>query len=297
MIENNDHTICDNITNVNENVTDVVTEETAAKSDNFGKKVAIGTGVGILLGVGTAAAAHHFSGETVPDEDVVVESEVKVAESVNDNMSFSEAFEAARDEVGPGGVFHWHGNSYSTYSESEWNSMSEEERADYGERVKPEVQGDKNLTSQHTEHHTTTTVEHHHVTASHHHDNEDQIITVKPEDPDVELIGVEDEVLADGSVVTVGAATVNGHNVVVVDVDHDTVFDVAYVDANDNGTIDRGETIDISDSHLTVNEFSHIGGSHTAMETHHEDLASNDVNTGYDDNGMPDYMNDADVLV
>jgi len=37
------------------------------------------------------------------------------ATSVNDEMSFNEAFAAARAEVGPGGVFEWHGHSYNTY--------------------------------------------------------------------------------------------------------------------------------------------------------------------------------------
>lgn len=34
---------------------------------------------------------------------------------VPENLSFHEAFEAARKELGPGGSFIWHGNVYSTY--------------------------------------------------------------------------------------------------------------------------------------------------------------------------------------
>ncbi len=37
------------------------------------------------------------------------------ASSPDDDMSFSEAFAAAREEVGPGGVFMWHGNAYNTF--------------------------------------------------------------------------------------------------------------------------------------------------------------------------------------
>lgn len=37
------------------------------------------------------------------------------ASSPNDDMSFSDAFASAREEVGPGGVFMWHGNAYNTF--------------------------------------------------------------------------------------------------------------------------------------------------------------------------------------
>jgi len=35
--------------------------------------------------------------------------------AVNDEMSFSEAFASAREELGPGGVFSWHGQDYGTF--------------------------------------------------------------------------------------------------------------------------------------------------------------------------------------
>ncbi len=39
--------------------------------------------------------------------------------TVNDNMSFAEAFAAARAELGPGGVFEWHGQLYGTFYATE----------------------------------------------------------------------------------------------------------------------------------------------------------------------------------
>lgn len=39
--------------------------------------------------------------------------------SVNDEMSFSEAFANAREELGPGGVFEWNGQTYGTFYEDE----------------------------------------------------------------------------------------------------------------------------------------------------------------------------------
>ena len=56
---------------------------------------------------------------------------MEVAEGVSDDMSFSEAFATARAEVGPGGMFYWHGHGYGTYYETEWNAMSADERDDY----------------------------------------------------------------------------------------------------------------------------------------------------------------------
>jgi len=46
-------------------------------------------------------------------------STAPVATSVNDEMSFSEAFANAREELGPGGVFEWNGQLYGTFYEDE----------------------------------------------------------------------------------------------------------------------------------------------------------------------------------
>lgn len=57
--------------------------------------------------------------------------DMDVATGVDDSMSFSQAFAAARHEVGPGGLFVWHGNTYGTYYANEWNAMSPEEHDQY----------------------------------------------------------------------------------------------------------------------------------------------------------------------
>lgn len=57
--------------------------------------------------------------------------DMDVATSVDDSMSFSEAFAAARHEVGPGGLFVWHGHTYGTYYANEWNAMTPEEHDQY----------------------------------------------------------------------------------------------------------------------------------------------------------------------
>lgn len=63
---------------------------------------------------------------------------VEVAE-VSDSQSFSEAFASAREQVGPGGVFHWRGGIYNTYTKEEWNGMTESQKDDFAELIKPEI--------------------------------------------------------------------------------------------------------------------------------------------------------------
>jgi hypothetical protein len=67
-------------------------------------------------------------------EQVVVEPTVEAVEepfgervllshATSDDMSFSEAFAAARAEVGANGVFEWRGGYYGTYYAEEWAEM------------------------------------------------------------------------------------------------------------------------------------------------------------------------------
>jgi hypothetical protein len=60
---------------------------------------------------------------------------LSVSHNVSDDMSFSDAFANAREDVGPGGMFYWHGKPYGTYYENEWNSMSDDQHADYWDAV------------------------------------------------------------------------------------------------------------------------------------------------------------------
>jgi hypothetical protein len=68
------------------------------------------------------------SAEPAPDFDG---SAIPVADGVTDDMSFNEAFTAAREETGAGGYFHWHGKWYGTYNEDEWSNLSPEYQSAY----------------------------------------------------------------------------------------------------------------------------------------------------------------------
>ena len=64
-----------------------------------------------------------------------IPKDIDVAGKVSDSMSFDHAFSAARDEVGMGGVFSWHGHWYHTFEKEEWTSLSLEQRQQYAEQI------------------------------------------------------------------------------------------------------------------------------------------------------------------
>lgn len=79
---------------------------------------------------------------TQPEQPTVVEHHTYVhhvhpqthtayLKEVGSDLSFSEAFEAAREDVGPGGIFVWQGKVYSTYYAEEWEAMTPTERAEF----------------------------------------------------------------------------------------------------------------------------------------------------------------------
>ena len=64
---------------------------------------------------------------------------------VNQEMPFKEAFDIARAQVGPGGIFEWHGQWYNTYTSEEWTGMTPEIREDYVSLVQPFIESDGQL--------------------------------------------------------------------------------------------------------------------------------------------------------
>lgn len=68
-----------------------------------------------------------------PSVPVVIHDVAPEAHGVRDDMSFSQAFATARQEVGAGGVFHWRGQCYGTYYQSEWQSMDAEARHSFAQ--------------------------------------------------------------------------------------------------------------------------------------------------------------------
>ena len=122
------------------------------------KPITIGGITGIALGAGAMLATNAYA-TTEKEEAGVDETPVQDAKpvaaqpadvepeastelnvaTIADDMSFEEAFSTARELVGPGGVFHWRGVIFSTYTEDEWNAMTDEEHELFAIQVRPEV--------------------------------------------------------------------------------------------------------------------------------------------------------------
>lgn len=279
--------------------------------------VTIGGVSGILMGAGGTYAANAFAaGEETAEEtgeetattsstasSHVADNGLRVAE-VDQGLSFGEAFAAAREAVGPGGVFHWHGNIYNTYTAAEWENMTAAEHRQFAQQVQPEVRpGEgphKNDVAQHapkvekqegkTEGGSGKTDE----------DNKPDDPSkpdepVKPEEPEVRFLGVERVETEDGPW-NVGHMVRGEQEVALVDMDDDYVFDVAVSDRNNNGKIERNEVIDVSEDNLTVTDFalaSAMQNTGSATGAQPETAAHTQQDQIGED--MPDYMNDADM--
>lgn len=111
------------------------------KNNKF-KGIASKVGIGIA-GAAGAIGLMSFMNPSDPNPDpepgpkpvVPIPVDPEIATNVNDDMSFAEAFAAARNEVGAGGYFVWHNKPFNTYYKEEWDSMSPEQRQQASEGI------------------------------------------------------------------------------------------------------------------------------------------------------------------
>lgn len=182
-------------------------EVTATKSSGW-KRTAVSAGSGLLIG----GVATFLMGMKKPDPEPTidkpvnnhkdelsnpewVDDNIQVATCVNDDMSFGEAFAAARAEIGPGGCFEWHGNVYGTYTVDEWNHMTEEQRAEWSDHFSwNHIDHSSSNVVQHSttaQHSTNTqhsTTDQHFTTDHTNHTAETQTATTS--DDDIEVVSV-----------------------------------------------------------------------------------------------------------
>ena len=102
--------------------------------------VLLGGAVGLVLARPKDDSPEPGPGESKPTGDATqpvadLPSDIDVAGKVTDSMSFEQAFSAARDEVGVGGAFSWHGHWYNTFEKEEWAGLSLEQRQEYTEMI------------------------------------------------------------------------------------------------------------------------------------------------------------------
>lgn len=199
------------------------------------KQVSISGVTGILMGAGAMKAMQSMA---AGESENNAEQAIAEADTQYDNMSFREAFDAARAELGAGGVFRWHGNIYNTYTADEWNAKTAKEQDDFAEQVGAEISAedvdtDVNIVSN-------DNVNGNEVAVS-----EQAAETTENADDDVRVLGYGDVTLDNGRTVTVEELEVNGQRVAVIDVDQDGEADLAMTDLNHNQQMDEGEVIDL----------------------------------------------------
>lgn len=272
----------------------VINGQNESKNENVAwKQVTLGGVSGILMGAGLLYAGLAVAKEQGPEEAPEVqapeanetshtlENGLQVA-AVNDDLSFGEAFAAARAEVGPGGVFHWHGGIYNTYTAAEWNAMTTEQKHDFAQQVKPEVSANELSTP--TDANTHVVVEHHvyHHEASSSTDGVEQVHQAAPTNAaqTLEQQVAENFDMGD-DVHIVGYANAKGHLVVGYDVTDDGQADVAIIDMDDNfQPSDADVIIDKEGNMTTLGELSNEPDPYQHTATYDEDAAS-DISNDY----------------
>lgn len=184
---------------------------------------------------------HHA--QAVEVEAVDIESgSITAATGVNDSMSFSQAFATARAEVGPGGSFTWHGQVYGTYYENEWNAMSPNEQHQFQIAA---VQGHTPSTSVDEQLYAAKTDQPYDL---------DDNNYVDSYDDEVHVINMSEVTDTNGDSYNYAQIDVNGTTAVVVDTDHDMIYDVMHVDIDGNQNISPDELYDISEAGLSTDD-------------------------------------------
>lgn len=231
------------------------------------KPVTIGGLTGILMGAG---AMYGVQAIALASNEVAsgAEESLKVA-TVDDSMSFSQAFEAARAQVGAGGVFTWHGNIFNTYTADEWKAMTNEDKQLFAEQVKPQISAsdidtqqlvahvapEENVEVQHEPSVTVEVEDEPLPDATLEYASESQKDSrlngdlswgdITSNDDDVRIIGFKDVEIGRGRSVAMQEIEVNGQRVAVIDVDKDGDPDLAMSDLNHNQQMDEGEVLDL----------------------------------------------------
>jgi len=231
-----------------------------------------------------------------------------IATGVSDDMSFSQAFAAARAEVGAGGAFEWHGRVYGTYYKDEWDGMSAQQRHDFevaGIRGN-QAEASAHTASAHNDHYVVdeTTDKYTHDGQSEYTQHDAvQVDTV--DDDEVRILGLEAVPGEDGGQINIAALDINGEHAMLVDIDNDQVMDVLVHDDNGDGQISEEDIQNISEHNITVSDIQdrlqNQGGTVTADQYASNDFAQANPSIDYDqdftDNNvdMSDFDNNADV--
>jgi len=225
------------------------------------KPVTIGGLTGILMGAGTMFGIQ--AAASVGNEEPMSANEGLKVATVDDSMSFNQAFEAARAQVGAGGVFTWRGNIFNTYTDDEWKAMSNDDKRLFAEQVKPEIPAAEVDTKQVAENaqskpdaQVAVVDDDVQIVAEQNHDAEvnqkyeAQLQTttwneLAQEENDVRVVGFKEVEVGNDRSINMQELDINGQRVAVIDVDKDGEPDLALTDLNHNHEMEEGEVIDL----------------------------------------------------
>jgi len=115
------------------------------------------------------------------------------------------------------------------------------------------------------------------------------ISEIQPHENPVVEVGTDEEMVTmnDGTKVIAGVGSVDGKSSMLVDINKDGTYDIAYVDKNGDGHIEEGEVVNISSSGAHVHETSLVDGDvYMASNTD-----GGEGHLHYATDQMPDYVN------
>lgn len=206
-------------------VGDVRTDSVSAANHDININITVnGQQAEVSVDEATPAATEQVEAQAdvteVTPEAVMIETPggIRVAH-VSDDVSFDQAFAQAREQVGPGGIFEYHGATYATYYDSEWEDMSNDAKAEFQTAAQIDV-------------------------------------IDKEVEPEINVTSVGSHMMADGTVTNIATVQIDDINAVMIDADGDGVIDGAYVDANGDGQVQDNEIVDMSDTHLTMDDLA-----------------------------------------
>ena len=304
-VENNnvDQTMAYDNQNLNNSTSESVESETIpSKEGKNGSSTikssilsgAAGAALGVVSTILTSSTILHddnVDGDNDNHDHNSHQEEVKIdfATTVNDDMTFDEAFAAARQEVGPGGAFVWHGSDYGTYYGTEWNELTPEQQASFSQNAvaqQPLVEPVQTTTNQNgTEHNSQSSSQQSQQSHEETHEaqNEQQAEVVE-----VEVDGVYENVeLEEGVVVNIGTATIDGHDAAFVDADQNGTFDIVAVDANDDGLFSDDEIAELDqNSGMTVDNFNAVLGQGSTDTVTDDIIADNGYSNDYNSSDL-----------
>ena len=264
-------------------------QQETKKEGSAWKHVTLGGVSGILMGAGLLYAGQVVAATNtvVPEETADTETEeAQQVEGANEStlpvaqihneMSFGEAFAAARAEVGPGGVFIWHGGIYNTYTADEWNAMTPQQKNDFAHHVNPEVRAHEVPTP--TDAHPDVAVQ----------PAPDADVHTVSDTSDVHV--VEQQIAQNfdmgDDVHIVGYANAEGHLVVGYDSTGDGQADVAIIDMDGNlAPSDADVIMDREGNMARLGDLNNEPDPNQTAAMENPDVAPD----------MPDYMNDANI--